>query len=299
MALPTDSHNTNNYLVGGRQKQGYHLESLFKLPMASGARVRVLQITDTHLFAGEHETLLGVNTSHSYRAVLDAIIAEQHPFDLVVATGDLAQDHSVAAYQNFAKGISRLPVPCVWLPGNHDFQPAMVDALAEAGIAPSKQVLAGEHWQILLLDSQVFGVPYGELSDYQLEWMERCLIAYPERYTLILLHHHPMPSGCTWLDQHSLRNAHMLAAILTRYPRVTTLLCGHIHQDLDLDWYGKRLLASPSTCVQFKPHCTNFTLDAVAPGWRYLDLLSDGGLETEVHRLDSDEFCPDMDSDGY
>ncbi|WP_145521020.1 3',5'-cyclic-AMP phosphodiesterase [Yersinia mollaretii] len=275
------------------------MESLFKLPMASGARVRILQITDTHLFAGEHETLLGVNTSHSYRAVLDAIVAEQHPFDLIVATGDLAQDHSVAAYQNFAKGIARLPAPCLWLPGNHDFQPAMVDALAYAGIAPSKQVLVGDNWQILLLDSQVFGVPYGELSDYQLEWMERCLVAHPERYTLILLHHHPMPSGCTWLDQHSLRNAHMLAAVLTRYPRVTTLLCGHIHQDLDLDWYGKRLLASPSTCVQFKPHCTNFTLDTVAPGWRYLDLLPDGRLETEVRRLASDEFCPDMDADGY
>ncbi|EEQ18603.1 hypothetical protein yinte0001_2770 [Yersinia intermedia ATCC 29909] len=243
--------------------------------------------------------MLGVNTSHSYRAVLDAIIAEQHPFDLIVATGDLAQDHSVAAYQNFAKGISRLPAPCVWLPGNHDFQPAMVDALADSGIAPSKQVLVGDNWQILLLDSQVFGVPYGELSDYQLEWMERCLVAYPERYTLILLHHHPMPSGCTWLDQHSLRNAHMLAAVLVRYPRVTTLLCGHIHQDLDLDWYGKRLLASPSTCVQFKPHCTNFTLDTVAPGWRYLDLLPDGILETEIRRLASDEFRPDMDSDGY
>ncbi|QHB34846.1 3',5'-cyclic-AMP phosphodiesterase [Yersinia canariae] len=275
------------------------MESLFKLPMASGARVRILQITDTHLFAGEHETLLGVNTSRSYRAVLDAIIAEQHPFDLIVATGDLAQDHSVAAYENFAEGISRLSAPCVWLPGNHDFQPAMVDALADADIAPSKHVLVGDNWQILLLDSQVFGVPYGELSDYQLEWMEHCLVAYPERYTLVLLHHHPMPSGCTWLDQHSLRNAHMLAAVLTRYPRVTTLLCGHIHQDLDLDWYGKRLLASPSTCVQFKPHCTNFTLDTVAPGWRYLDLLPDGRLETEIRRLASDEFCPDMDSDGY
>ncbi|HDL7874218.1 TPA: 3',5'-cyclic-AMP phosphodiesterase, partial [Yersinia enterocolitica] len=47
------------------------------------------------------------------------------------------------------------------------------------------------------------------------------------------------------------------------------------------------------------PHCTNFTLDTVAPGWRYLDLLPDGRLETEVRRLASDEFCPDMDSDGY
>ncbi|SQI45332.1 3',5'-cyclic adenosine monophosphate phosphodiesterase CpdA [Serratia plymuthica] len=155
------------------------MESLFKLTVASGARVRILQITDTHLFAGENETLLGINTYRSYHAVLDAIMAQQRDFDLVVATGDLAQDHSLAAYRHFAEGIARLPAPCVWLPGNHDFQPAMVDALAAAGIAPSKHVLLGENWQVLLLDSQVFGVPHGELSDYQLEWMERCLQAHP------------------------------------------------------------------------------------------------------------------------
>ncbi|MGO3396487.1 MAG: 3',5'-cyclic-AMP phosphodiesterase, partial [Serratia proteamaculans] len=32
------------------------MESLFKPTVASGARVRILQITDTHLFAGENET---------------------------------------------------------------------------------------------------------------------------------------------------------------------------------------------------------------------------------------------------
>ncbi|PVZ85124.1 3',5'-cyclic-AMP phosphodiesterase [Serratia sp. S1B] len=275
------------------------MESLFRLPVAGGAKVRILQITDTHLFASQSETLLGINTYSSYHAVLDAVIAQQREYDLVVATGDLAQDHSLAAYQHFAAGMKRLPVPCVWLPGNHDFQPAMVDALADAAISPSKQVLVGDHWQILLLDSQVFGVPHGELSEYQLGWMERCLQAHPERYTLLLLHHHPLPSGCTWLDQHGLRNPHMLAAILLRYPKVNTLLCGHIHQELDLDWHGRRLLASPSTCVQFKPHCTNFTIDAVSPGWRYLDLLPDGRVETQVFRLENDDFRPDMDSDGY
>lgn len=275
------------------------MESLFRLPVAGGAKVRILQITDTHLFASQSETLLGINTYSSYHAVLDAVIAQQCEYDLVVATGDLAQDHSLEAYQHFAAGMKRLPVPCVWLPGNHDFQPAMVCALAEAAISPSKQVLVGDHWQILLLDSQVFGVPHGELSEYQLGWMERCLQAYPERYTLLLLHHHPLPSGCTWLDQHGLRNPHMLAAILLRYPKVNTLLCGHIHQELDLDWHGRRLLASPSTCVQFKPHCTNFTIDAVSPGWRYLDLLPDGRVETQVFRLENDDFRPDMDSDGY
>lgn len=275
------------------------MESLLNLSLVGESRVRVLQITDSHLFAEKHETLLGVNTWESYQAVLEAIQAQQRPCDLIVATGDLAQDHSAAAYQHFAEGIARFAAPCVWLPGNHDFQPAMYSALQDAGISPAKRVFIGEHWQILLLDSQVFGVPHGELSEFQLEWLENKLSDSPERHTLLLLHHHPLPSGCSWLDQHSLRNAGELNNVLQRFPKVRHLLCGHIHQELDLDWNGRRLLATPSTCVQFKPHCANFTLDTIAPGWRWLDLYDDGTLHTEVCRLESTQFRPDTASEGY
>ena len=72
------------------------MESLLTLPLAGEARVRILQITDTHLFAQKHEALLGVNTWESYQAVLEAIRPHQHEFDLIVATGDLAQDQSSA-----------------------------------------------------------------------------------------------------------------------------------------------------------------------------------------------------------
>lgn len=223
------------------------MESLLNLPLAGEARVRILQITDTHLFAEKHETLLGINTWESYQAVLDAIHASQRECDLIVATGDLAQDHSAAAYQHFAEGIASFTAPCVWLPGNHDFQPAMYSTLQESGISPAKRVLLGDHWQVLLMDSQVFGVPHGELSDFQLEWLEQKLTEVPQRYTLLLLHHHPRPS----------------------------------------------------TCVQFKPHCANFTLDTVSPGWRWLELHPDGTLTTEVCRLEGVKFHPDIASEGY
>ncbi len=198
------------------------MESLLTLPLAGEATVRILQITDTHLFAQKHETLLGVNTWESYQAVLEAIHAQQHEYDLIVATGDLAQDQTSAAYQHFADGIASFRAPCVWLPGNHDFQPAMYSALQDAGISPAKRVFIGEHWQILLLDSQVFGVPHGELSDFQLEWLEKKLADAPQRHTLLLLHHHPLPAGCSWLDQHSLRNAGELDNVLANFPTSNT-----------------------------------------------------------------------------
>ncbi|MEG7515775.1 3',5'-cyclic-AMP phosphodiesterase [Morganella morganii] len=277
------------------------METPLHLPVADGAAVRILQITDTHLFAGETDTLLGINTLHSYHAVLDAIVKQQLPADLIVATGDLVQDQSTRVYQRFTDGIARLPAPCVWLPGNHDYQPSMAQELAAAGISPSKQVLLGDQWQILLLDSQVQSVPHGELSDDQLIWLDNCLAQQPDRHTVVMLHHHPLASGCTWLDQHSLRNSHMLAEVLTRYQNIEGILCGHIHQDLDVMWNGIRMLATPSTCVQFKPHCTNFTLDTAAPGWRYLELTTgdNPSLTTQLFRLDTDEFSPDLGSDGY
>ncbi|GIZ27782.1 3',5'-cyclic adenosine monophosphate phosphodiesterase CpdA [Morganella morganii] len=277
------------------------METPLHLPVADGAAVRILQITDTHLFAGETDTLLGINTLHSYHAVLDAIVKQQLPADLIVATGDLVQDQSTRAYQRFTDGIARLPAPCVWLPGNHDYQPSMAQELAAAGISPSKQVLLGDQWRILLLDSQVQSVPHGELSDDQLIWLDNCLAQQPDRHTVVMLHHHPLASGCTWLDQHSLRNSHMLAEVLTRYQNIEGILCGHIHQDLDVMWNGIRMLATPSTCVQFKPHCTNFTLDTAAPGWRYLELTTgdNPSLTTQLFRLDTDEFSPDLGSDGY
>ncbi|CAM3800152.1 3',5'-cyclic-AMP phosphodiesterase [Xenorhabdus thuongxuanensis] len=280
------------------------MESLLEVPVAEGATARILQITDTHLFANKRDSLLGVNTYRSYHAVLDMILQQDLDIDLIVATGDLVQDQTINAYQHFAKGIARLPAPCVWLPGNHDYQPAMVDTLAAAGISPSKQIFIGQHWQLIMLDSQVQGVPHGELTDYQLEWMKKCLDEHSDREAIIMLHHHPIPSGCTWLDQHSLRNAPELSEYLKGKTQVKAILCGHIHQEVDEIWNGIRVMATPSTCVQFKPHCTNFMLDTVAPGWRYLELSVAGNnqeakLQTQVHRLKNNEFCPDLDSDGY
>lgn len=279
------------------------MDSQLEVTARNAKVVRILQITDTHLFADTANTLLGINTHQSYHAVLDAILEQNLPVDLIVATGDLVQDQSPQAYQHFAQGIELIPAPCVWLPGNHDYQPAMVNSLKIAGISCAKEILIGREWQILMLDSQLQDVPHGELSDQQLEWMKKCLDSQPQRTTLIMLHHHPLPSGCTWLDQHSLRNSHILAEYLKGYPQVKAMLCGHIHQEMDENWNGIRLLATPSTCVQFKPHCTNFELDTVAPGWRYLELTVDETGErqvsTQVYRLNTQKFSPDLDSDGY
>ncbi|MGF1714894.1 3',5'-cyclic-AMP phosphodiesterase [Photobacterium chitinilyticum] len=272
---------------------------MYSLPQTNPDSVVLLQITDTHLFANEAGSLLGVATKDSFHAVLDAVDTAARPFDAVVATGDISQDHSELSYQRFCDGISRWPQPCFWLPGNHDYQPSMSSVLPSPQIKPCQQVLAGDHWQVILLDSQVQGVPHGELSEAQLKMLDQALASHPQRYALVLLHHHPLEAGSAWLDQHKLQNADAFWQVVDKYPQVKAILCGHIHQELDRIHHGVRVLATPSTCIQFQPDSNDFALDKLNPGWRYLELMGDGRVLTSISRLQGRCFTPQFDAGGY
>lgn len=262
--------------------------------------VRILQITDPHLFASDDGELLGVNTTKSFQAVLNAIQESAFNYDFILATGDLVQDHNREAYHRFAKMVKPLAKPIFWVEGNHDLQPQMSNALSlYAQIQPAKHILAGDYWQIILLDSHLEGLPRGELSHTQLEFLRNKLTAYPDRYSLIVLHHNILPTNSAWLDQHSLINADALAEVLKPFPKAKAILHGHIHQAVDKLWNGCRVLATPSTCIQFKPNCNNFTLDRLPQGWRELHLNLDGSIDTQVKRLNCNDFLPDFKSLGY
>lgn len=78
--------------------------------------IKLIQITDTHLFAAEDGSLLSVNTADSFAAVVAAIGEEQVEFDAILATGDISQDHTPESYQRFVRGIQPLKKACYWLP---------------------------------------------------------------------------------------------------------------------------------------------------------------------------------------
>ncbi|KDM92440.1 3',5'-cyclic-AMP phosphodiesterase [Photobacterium galatheae] len=271
----------------------------YSLPQKNSDSVLLLQLTDTHLFADEAGSLLGVATKDSFHAVLDEVAAQSRPFDAIIATGDISQDHTPESYQRFAHGIERWAQPCFWLPGNHDYQPSMKSVLPSPQIKACDQVLAGEHWQVILLDSQVVGVPHGELSPVQLEMLDKALAGEPDRHALVLLHHHPLPAGSRWLDQHQLKNNDAFWQVISRYPQVKAVLCGHIHQELDVLHQGVRVLATPSTCIQFMPDSHDFALDQSNPGWRWLALRPTGEIDTQVERVRKRSFSPQFDAAGY
>lgn len=276
-------------------KSVYHLE-----PPNEDGSVHFLHITDTHLFSNPDECLLGINTAKSFAAVVEAVKQSNFAYSAILATGDFIQDHQFDGYRHFVEQVKPLAKPLFWVEGNHDSMPTMAEALKTSPqIRAEKQILAGNFWQILLLDTHIEDVPRGNLSEAQLSWLHSKLAEFPERYTLIVQHHNILPTNSAWLDQHSLQNSEALAEVLANFPKVKTILHGHIHQEVDAYWRGYRVLATPSTCIQFKPNCPQFTLDPLGQGWRELSLYPNGELKTQVRRLKKAIFLPNFEATHY
>ena len=73
--------------------------------------IKITQITDTHLYGKPSGTLLKMNTSETLGHVLELVMANENEIDLVLATGDIAQDASDEAYANFLEIIASLNSP--------------------------------------------------------------------------------------------------------------------------------------------------------------------------------------------
>lgn len=264
---------------------------------SADSSVLLVQLSDSHLFAETDGKLLGMDTRHSLEKVIERVQQEQPQIDLMLATGDLSQDGTQASYQRFRDMTAVLPGQARWFPGNHDeLEPMQATCVGTDLLEP---VLDLGNWRITVLDSSIPGAVPGYLEASQLELLVRALSEAPERHHLVCFHHHPVSIGCRWMEPIGLRNPDELFAVLDRFPQVRAVLWGHIHQEFDQLRNGVRLLASPSTCVQFAPGSEDFQVDEEAPGYRWLRLHDDGRLETGVSRVTGIHFVVDYSIKGY
>ncbi len=245
--------------------------------------IEILQFSDLHLLSQPSDTLTGINTEESFRSIINAARKLCWPPDLILLTGDLSQDPELATYERLRRHLDALGLPCYCLPGNHD-KPIMHQVLNSEKVSCTTQIHAG-NWQIICLDSTIPNAEGGFLSESTLQILINNLDQFPSKNVLIALHHHPLPIGCTWLDTMVLKNGDELFSVLRNYPQVMAIVCGHIHQEMDYIHHNIRLLGTPSTCFQFKPHATKFALDNRSAGFRSLKLYPNGSIETWIERL--------------
>jgi 3',5'-cyclic-AMP phosphodiesterase len=256
------------------------LSALKQLNNLTKSTLKLVQFTDQHLFGDPARALRGVVTLPSLRATLWAARDDIGACDAILVTGDLVQDDP-GGYVHFRGEFAALGKPVLCIPGNHDDLPAMRTALSMPPFQLGGVYDAGG-WRTILLDSTVPGETGGALSAAGMAFLEEALVNAGGRHVLVCLHHHPLPMRSRWLDTVGLANAAQLIALLKRFDSVRAVLFGHVHQAVDTRWEGLRMIATPSTCSQFKPLSDDFAVDNQPPAWRTLALHADGRLDTQL-----------------
>jgi Icc protein len=231
----------------------------------------VLQLSDTHLTDDGRECY-DRDPAARLRTVVDAWSATGRRTDLVLLTGDIADDGSGGGCRSVAEIVAALDAPVFAVPGNHDIDTAVSEVFG-AGVE-----IEVDGWRIVGVNSVIPGAVEGAIDPDQV--LAR-LDAVDARPTVLALHHPPWsPSTHYWFR---LDNGEKLIAGLQARPHVRAVVSGHLHEPFDERRDELALLGAPSTLYGIKHLGHTFEHDtSVTIGARILDLRPDGGVDTEL-----------------
>lgn len=248
--------------------------------------LKILQITDLHILGDETGSMYGVVTEFSFRQVIRQAHNRHGPFDLILLTGDLVQDAEVSRYQRIAKILNGYHTPCLCLPGNHDDFAMMQHILKGRYLICRPQLqLVFKNWQIIGLNSQKQHSPAGTLDTDELNFLDTSLKSRPNLPAIIAMHHHCIASHSSWMDTMQIDNSDEFMALLSRYQQVKAVVFGHVHQFLSERVNDMDIIATPSTCFQFKPFASELIIDNQRPAYRVLELYPNTEIKTECFYL--------------
>jgi 3',5'-cyclic AMP phosphodiesterase CpdA len=215
----------------------------------------VAQITDFHISLpdGEPERLFGTST-HLRRAVAHLNSLESPP-DVVLATGDLVHEGTLAEYRLLSELLAPLEAPVYLIPGNHDDREALRGAFADRSYVPAEGFI---HYTVEDLPLRLIGLDTfipdeigGTLCEARLAWLAARLEEAPERPTVVFMHHPPCESGVGQMDAWKLRNSEAFGEVVVRHPQIERIVCGHLHRPVSWRWKGTLVSTCPSTAHQF------------------------------------------------
>ena len=251
---------------------------------------RVVQISDCHLLADEGAEYYGVDTYASLSAVCDAIASLDIPPDVLLVTGDHAEDGSVAAYRRSLVALEKVNAAVFTLPGNHDNPDNMRRAFADSEVNVMGVAEVGA-WRVITLNSQLVGHAHGFVDARSIEYLHDEAIKANGTPVAVALHHSPVPecesSGC-----HIQNNEEFLGA-LKAHDNIRLVVSGHVHKSVEKRIAHTDMLTTPSTFAQVwhaqngesedhEDFCLSHKLDASRHGYRIIDLCDDGSFRTEV-----------------
>lgn len=270
--------------------------------------MRILHLSDTHLLdhGAPHRGL--VDTTGLLREVVDAA-SELLRHDLVVVSGDIADDGGPAAYKYARRQVERLTeewgCPSVWVLGNHDQRSGfreilgdgvLTESIAAAGLPggtgardedPEPVQIDLHGLRVVALDTSVPQKGYGEIGAAQLAWLRRVLEQTAPRGTVLVLHHAPLtPQPSVLHGALRLADAPALADVLAGSD-VRLALGGHVHEPALAEVAGVPVVLAPAVANRAETSVPAEEAAVRGTGWLSIDLPEAAGdpIAVREHRL--------------
>jgi len=241
----------------------------------------IAQISDCHLPADPQQKYRGINPHKNLKSLIRKVKAMKP--DLLLATGDLSEDGSRKSYRLLKQYLNLPGTPVLALPGNHDDAELLAEVFPGS---PVETISVSDHgrWQIIRLNSCLPGKPEGQISDRALQDLE-CHLDNPERRPLLIaVHHQPISVGSPWIDKYPLLDPEPLLKLIDHHPNVKAVVWGHIHRAFETQRNGTAMLGGPSSAINSLTDAQKFTEYPVGPACRWLELKTDGTVQTGIIR---------------
>jgi Icc protein len=212
----------------------------------------IAQISDLHL-RPRGVLYQGVVDSNAMFATavrqLNALLPQP---DLVILSGDVVDEGTVAEYGEARAILANLALPFVVIPGNHDDRETFRTCFSNHGYMPATGPInfAIDDYgplRVIGLDVTVPGQHHGLMDEVATSWLDSVLAQAPGQPTIIMMHQPPFSSSVPYLDAYRCREGNRLAEVVGRYSNVERIACGHVHRFMVVRFGGTTLCTAPST----------------------------------------------------
>lgn len=255
---------------------------------------RIVQLTDLHMLPHVDDRLRGVPTVKVVTSVLKHLREHVPDIDLLVISGDLAQEESTVTYRTLAEMLKPWGTAIRMIPGNHDDRSQMVQVFSALVTKADERIVFTEQldaWRVIGLDSQAPGEVAGLVGEQQLAWLDQQLHDHGTSPTIVFVHHPPVSVETSWFDVIGLKDATAMQPVIARHPQVKLVCCGHVHFEFESAIASTRVVTTPAASFQFAPHTPSQEYDLLPPGYRLIE-IDESEFRTNVVRLPELRYLP-------
>jgi 3',5'-cyclic-AMP phosphodiesterase len=257
-------------------------------------------LTDLHIRESGKLAYNRIDTETHLKAAVQSVLRLPQLPHAVVISGDLVDFGRADEYAHLSELLEPLHMPIYLLPGNHDERAQLRKSFPEHSYLGTtgfvQYTVKVGNLRLIALDTITPGQPHGELCSQRLGWLAEQLDQYPHEPVVIAMHHPPFATLIGHMDAIGLlAGAAELEALVSKYPNVERIVCGHLHRAIDVRFGGTIACTTPSpahqVCLNLDPQAASawsmeppaFRLLALPEGQRLVSHLVPCGVFDGPH----------------